>query len=272
MSISDGGPSLTLYHAPTSVCSQKVRVALALMGLGYDSRVLDLQKGDQFAPDYMALNRNAVVPTLVDDGLVVIESSIIIDYLDRTHNAAALTPADRAGQVAAQLWLLRCLSIHAAINSLTFSTAMRAMILAKQTPEQIAASIARMPDPVLAAKRRDLLDHGVESIHVRQALMHLRQMFADMQATLADAPWMGGAAIGIVDVALVAYVDRLERLGLSGLWAQEFPRVQDWLDAWARTDAYATAIEAHVPPGNADAMRAGGTALWPQIRALWTAG
>lgn len=263
---------LTLYHAPTSVCSQKVRVAMALIGLDYDSRVLDLQKGDQFDPDYVALNRNAVVPTLVDDGLVVIESSIIIDYLDRSYNDARLTPADRAGQVAAQLWLLRCLSIHAAINSLSFSTAMRARILDSQTPEQIAATIARMPDPVLAAKRRDLLDHGVESIHVRQALLHLRQVFTDMQAVLAGAPWMGGAAIGIVDVALVAYVDRLERLGLSGLWMQEFPRVQQWLDSWSGTKAYATAIQSHVPPGSADAMRAAGTALWPQISALWKTG
>lgn len=262
---------LTLYHAPTSVCSQKVRVALALMGLEYESRMLDLQKGDQFKPDYRALNRNAVVPTLVDDGLVVIESSIIIDYLDRVHNGGRLTPGDRAGQVGAQQWLLRCLNIHSAINSLSFSTAFRAQILATQSPEQIAAAVARMPDPVQAAKRRDLLDRGLDSVHVRQALMHLRQMFSDMQGALAEAPWMGGAGIGIVDIALVAYVDRLNRLGLSGLWSQEYPRVQDWLDAWARTDAYATAIEAHAPPGSADAMRAGGTALWPQIRALWTA-
>ena len=261
---------LTLHHAPTSVCSQKVRVAMALMNLDYDSRVLDLQKGDQFAPEYMALNRNAVVPTLVDDGLVVIESSIIIDYLDRTYNAGALTPADRAGQVGAQLWLLRCLAIHQAINSLTFSTAMRARILATQTPDQIAASIARMPDPVAALKRRDLLDHGVQSVHLRQALMHLRQVFSDMQAALAGAPWMGGAGIGIVDVALIAYVDRLDRLGLSGLWQTEFPRVQSWLDGWKGTAAYATGIQGHTPPGTAEAMRAAGAALWPQIRELWT--
>ena len=63
---------LTLYHGRTSVCSVKVRLALAEKGVPFDSRLLTL-RGDQFDPGYMKLNPNAVVPTLVHDGHVIVE-------------------------------------------------------------------------------------------------------------------------------------------------------------------------------------------------------
>jgi glutathione S-transferase len=73
--------SLELYHSVNSVCAQKVRVALAEKGLEYKSRLMTL-RGDQFDPAYMRLNPNGVVPTLVHDGRAVIESSVILYYLD----------------------------------------------------------------------------------------------------------------------------------------------------------------------------------------------
>lgn len=262
---------LTLYHAPTSVCSQKVRIGLAVIGLEYDSRVLNLQKGEQFDPAYLQLNRDAVVPTLVDGDLVVTESSLILEYLDREHNGAALMPADRAGKANAQTWLLRCLAIHAAINTLSFATAMRESILASQTPAQIDALAAKFPDPVMGAKRKDLLLNGLGSIYVGQALVHLHRTLADLHAALAQAPWLGGQALDIRDIALVAYIDRLERLGMAGLWTTRFPRVGPWLAAWRETPAYPTAIAAHVPAGSAEMMRAGGSKHWPQLRHRWEA-
>ena len=72
---------LTLYHGRASVCSVKARLALAEKGVAFDSRLLTL-RGDQFDPDYMKLNPNAVVPTLVHDGNVVIESTVIMHYVD----------------------------------------------------------------------------------------------------------------------------------------------------------------------------------------------
>ena len=73
---------LTLYHGRTSVCSLKVRLALAEKGVGdFESRLLTL-RGDQYDPAYMKLNPNGVVPTLVHDDKVVIESTVIMHYVD----------------------------------------------------------------------------------------------------------------------------------------------------------------------------------------------
>jgi len=89
----DGPMSLELYHSVNSVCAQKVRVALAEKGLEYESHLMTL-RGDQFDPAYMKLNPNAVVPTLVHDGRIVIESSVILYYLDEAFPSPALMPRD----------------------------------------------------------------------------------------------------------------------------------------------------------------------------------
>ena len=56
---------LTLYHADTAVCAAKVRVVLAEKAIPYESRLMALSRGDQFTPEYLTLNANAVVPTII---------------------------------------------------------------------------------------------------------------------------------------------------------------------------------------------------------------
>ncbi|WP_323766612.1 glutathione S-transferase family protein [Marinovum sp.] len=260
---------LKLYHANTSVCSQKVRIALAEIGLGYDSVLLNLQQGDQFAPAYTALNPNAVVPTLIDDDLVLLESSLIAEYLDKTYNDSRLMPDDPRQEARVRLWLLRCLAVHAAINTLSFSTFMRDKAFETKSPEEIEAGIARMPDPIMRNKRRDLFAHGLGSDHVEQALRHLHRAFADMSADIGAGTWVSGPAFGLADIGLVAYVDRLDRLGFAGLWEDDFPAVGTWLAAMQARPSYATAIEAFIPEQQAHSQRAGGGKHWPALQDRW---
>ena len=93
---------MKLYHGITSVCSVKVRIGLAEIGLHYDSIVLDLPNGDQHDPDYLKLNPSGVVPTLVDGDLVLVESSLILEYLDRAYNDSKLMPRGRAAEYEAR--------------------------------------------------------------------------------------------------------------------------------------------------------------------------
>ena len=87
-------PALELYHNALSSCSQKVRLVLAEKGLDFESRDVNLVTGEQHAPDYVKLNPNHVVPTLVHDGRVLIESSLINEYLEDAFPKPALWPAD----------------------------------------------------------------------------------------------------------------------------------------------------------------------------------
>ena len=73
---------LELYHANHSTCSQKVRLCIAEKGLDFEGHLLDLGAKEQLDPEYLKLNPNGVVPTLVHDEVVITDSSVICEYLD----------------------------------------------------------------------------------------------------------------------------------------------------------------------------------------------
>jgi maleylpyruvate isomerase len=86
--------SLTLYNYFRSSASFRVRIALNLKGLAYDYASVNLVRegGDQFSPSYRAINSDALVPALVDDGQVLTQSLAIMEYLDETHPEPPLLP------------------------------------------------------------------------------------------------------------------------------------------------------------------------------------
>src|SRR3954469_13225231 len=87
--------SFTLYNAPPSTCSQRVRFVLNAKKLPFSEVKLDLMAGDQMKPDYLRLNPNGVVPTLDHDGAIVIDSCVIIEYLDEiAPKPVEFTPRD----------------------------------------------------------------------------------------------------------------------------------------------------------------------------------
>ena len=81
------------YHNINSVCAQKVRIAIKEKALDVKEHLLTL-RGDQHDPAYRKLNPNGVVPTLVHDGKPVIESSLILYYLDDAFPDPPLMPRE----------------------------------------------------------------------------------------------------------------------------------------------------------------------------------
>ena len=74
--------NLTLFHNGPSTCSQKVRLILGLKNLTYESKIIDLQAGEQHGAEYIKLNPNHVVPTLICDEKILVESSLILEFLE----------------------------------------------------------------------------------------------------------------------------------------------------------------------------------------------
>jgi glutathione S-transferase len=262
---------LELYHAGSSVCSAKVRIGLAEKQLEWLGHPLSLPAGEQFKPDYLKINRNGVVPTLIDDGIVISESSIILEYIDDLSAHNPLMPQDRQRQAATKLWLLRCLEIHAAINTMTFSTANRDKILATKSTEEIAASIAKMPNMKAAQKRADLLANGLESSYVENDFQILELLFDDMQEALEKTDWLMGDDYSMADTALLSYIDRLERLGMAGLWEEDTPMVGKWLHASRLRPSYAAGVDQYIGSKEAQSMREAGGKQWPDVKRLWEA-
>ncbi|HTN49422.1 MAG TPA: maleylacetoacetate isomerase [Burkholderiaceae bacterium] len=87
---------LRLYNYFRSSASFRVRIALNLKGLPYEYASVHLTRsgGQQFAPEFRALNADALVPVLDDAGRVLTQSLAIIEYLEETHPQPPLLPAD----------------------------------------------------------------------------------------------------------------------------------------------------------------------------------
>ena len=93
-----------------SSASYRVRIALNLKGLSAEHLSHHLRKGEQRAPDYLAINPQGLVPTLQGDGTVLTQSLAIIEWLDETHPAPPLLPKDplRRAQVRAFAQAIAC--------------------------------------------------------------------------------------------------------------------------------------------------------------------
>lgn len=241
---------LTLYHAGNSVCSIKVRLALEEAGLEWESVELDLGKGDQFQPDYLALNPAGVVPTLVHDGRVLTESSIILDYVASIGKVPSLIPDDPYLAAKTRLWGLRGLAYHAAVNTISFASYGRMPMLAR-SPEEREAVYARMPSPQAAAKRKDLVENGTASPRVMDDLDVLRGLCDAVEAELAEGgPWLMGADYTTAEIAVAGYIYRVDCMGLERLWTSRHPRMTEW---WPRVKAR-PAFERTVGPWINDAL------------------
>ena len=153
---------LVLYHGANSVCSVKVRIVLAEKDLAWDSHHIDLPGGEQFQPEFLAVNPRAIVPVLDHDGSLVHESTVISEYLDGLSAHNPLLPTDPLLQAKTRRWGVYTLEYHDSVNTLTFSSYQREMLLAKP-PQELAARWAAMPDQIKARKLQDLVANGGNS-------------------------------------------------------------------------------------------------------------
>jgi glutathione S-transferase len=154
---------LTLYHNDMSVCAAKVRTALAAKKLDWNGVHLDLRGGDAQKPEYLKLNPNAVVPTLVHDGRVITESTVICEYVDDQWPDQPLKPRDSFGRAQMRLWTKQLdEGLHPAVGTLSFCVAFRHQWLARPAEDR-AKWLANIPQPERRQRLQSTLELGLDS-------------------------------------------------------------------------------------------------------------
>ena len=226
---------LTLYVARNSICTQKVLVTLHEKGLPFETRDVNLFTNEQYDPAYLRLNPKGVVPTLVDNGLPVVESSLICEYLDESFPERPLRPETPFLRARMRLWSkLVDEQIFEATRELSFSAHFRHK-MKSMTEEQRRVRFANVGDPERRARFASTYEHGVESPYVFQAIGHFEKAFRSMEEALGEnGPWLVCGDYTLGDINMVPYVARLDYLRLLDVFIADRPRTRDW---WARAAA-----------------------------------
>ncbi|MCY1394759.1 Maleylpyruvate isomerase [compost metagenome] len=184
---------MELYTYYRSTSSYRVRIALALKGLDYQSIPVNLLKGEQRQSDFLALNPQGRVPALrVEAGELLVQSPAIIEYLEEHFPEPPLLAGDalqraRARSVAA---LIGC-DIHPLHN---------------------------------VSVLNQLRQLGHEEAQVSQWIAHwISQGLAAVEQLIGDKGYCFGAAPGLADVYLIPQLYAAERFGVS---LEAYPRVR----------------------------------------------
>lgn len=260
---------IELYHFGFSTCSQKVRLVLAEKGLEFESHEINLMAGGQHDPAYVKLNPKHVVPTLVHDGRVLVESSLIIKYLDDSFPEPPMRPRDALGRYAVDGWIKHIDErLHPAAPTVTFAIGPRNAILA-QPPEVREANINGIQDPVERETRRSVIEHGIQAPEFARAFGVFLDTLDRMETELKEHGWLSGERFGLADASLLPYVLRLEHLAMDALLDPAArPSLADWFGRVKALPSYATAVEAWTVPAAVDMMRTAGKQAWPELEPL----
>lgn len=260
---------LELYHNINSVCAQKVRLALAEKGLDYKEHLLTLA-GDQFDPAYMRLNPNAVVPTLIHDDDVIIESSVILYYIDEAFPLPPLMPKTPRDRAKVRLYnKLIDEYVHNSCTILSFATALGARLL-RMSPEAREAELSKSPSKKRSEYKRDVVVHGLDSHFAIEALEHHEKMLGWMEEGLASGSYLAGDAYSLADIAVIPYILRLELLGLSGIWERR-PGVAGWWERMRRRKSTEQAILQRMTDADAAPFKNLQPDPWPKVKELLAA-
>lgn len=226
--------SLDLYYLEEtdSICSNRVIVALAEKGItDWTPHKMLLVNRDQFKPEYLKLNPQGVVPTLVHDGRPIRESSLICDYIDDLRPDPALKPGDPIERHHMKEWVKlfdeRGFEATAVVN---FVTKFRLTVPLEVMEERWK----HVPNIDRLYRQQSVIREGVNSPYVMRAIGALESIFRLMEHTLADGrPFIMGDRLTLAEVNFAPFVKVLEMVRFLDSWLDAYPNTRAWWDRMA---------------------------------------
>jgi GST-like protein len=184
----------------------KVPIMLEELGLEYEIIPVNLEKGEQKKPEFLAMNPNHKIPVLVDGGLTIFESGAILIYL--VEKSGTFQPKDTNEKYQILEWLM---FQNASVGPM-FGQANH---FVKYAPEKIEYAIKRYLDEA-------------------------RRIMGVLETRLSQAPYLGGE-YGIADISTWPWVRTAQKNGVTDL--AQFPNVKKWYDAIESREAVKRALQ-----------------------------
>lgn len=253
--------TLELYHNDVSVCAQKVRITLSEKNLFPVEHHLDLGAGDSHAPEYLKLNPKGVVPTLIDNENVIVESTVICEYLDDAYPDHPLRPISPVERAAMRQWkLVPDAGLHFWCSTVSFAIAWR--------HQDRTAQMAKWSAQV-RAERIDAINAGLDAPLVKPHFKNYVGVLDRMEKALRNGPWLAGETYSLADIAVTPYVCRLHDMAQDWLWEDGLARrsIGDWFSRCRARKSF-DAITKFNPPEKMEMMKREGTKVIDHARQM----
>jgi len=263
---------LFLYHHNSSVCAAKVRIVLAEKNLTWEGKLLDLNGGDQFKPDYVKLNPKSVVPTLIHDDRVITESNVIIEYLDDAFAEPALRPTAAYNRARMRLWLQRLdngsSSIHHAVSVISFGASYRyqLMELFGDDPDDLDRAVTETMNPNSQKWLREVVRNGLKSQTFEACIRQMDELLGDFEAALGEQACLSGPDYSLADAAYTPYMARLEIMNFGDMWRAR-PRVAKWYERIKGRASFTEVIDRYTPEVS-EVLSERGRESWPAVKRI----
>ncbi len=230
--------SIKLYNFPQSTCSQKVRLVLWEKNIEFIDSPINSKKQEHLSDWYLKLNPHGVVPTLLHDQAVIIDSSVIIEYLDEAFKDVRLTPSDAVSRAHMRKWLRYFEEVPTpAIRVPSFNLYLSKRF-DKLSNEEFEQFVEDHPIRKQFFKKMRK-EQGFDEAETNSAIDRLNQTLDFMEKGLQESggPWLMGPQITLADYCIAPTIDRMRDLGYEHAW-KGHPLVSLWYRQLQEREAY----------------------------------
>jgi glutathione S-transferase len=223
---------INLLHFSGSSCSQKTRIFLNLKGIEWVSHPVNLATGENYSDWFLGINPRGLVPVLVDDGDVHIESNDIIQYLEKKFPLPELIPAEYK-ELAPKL-LREEDDLHIDIRNISFRFLFGKLARKKEDSalkkfEEDLGTIEGKKDNHKVNELKfykDFNKEGITNKSVIQSALKFKKVYDEFESNLTKQPYFLGKELSLLDIAWFIYTHRLILSGYP--FKKTHPKVVNW--------------------------------------------
>ncbi len=261
---------LELYHHGSSVCAAKVRFALAEKDVPWTGHYVDILAGEQFRPEFLRVNPRAMVPALVHDGNIIVESTVICEYAEEVFPDHRIFPRNPVQRAEARVWTKAVdEELHPACSAITYVVSHRHTILRSVNKFD---DFLKSPSSESVEARKvkwQWIELGLAAPGAPERIRLYDRYLHRMEKALAGRDWLVGDEFSIADIALAPYVNRLDMLSMCAMWESgRLPRVEDWFRRLRQRPTFRPAFLDWIPEGLTNDLAVNGKKSWPDVKTI----
>jgi len=230
---------LHLYHAGISNCAMRVRMTLEEKGLPWESHHIDITKKENLTEEYFSIHPKGLVPALVEDGVVIIESDDIIDYLDKTYPNPPLRPSDEKQLETMYYWLHLAPEIHVkAVKTFIYIKRMQGKMSKSKEEGELYQKLQK--DPELLEFHDKVSSGAFTDADLTKAEGILQEHFSAADKRLSKSKYLIGDQFTLADIAWSPLYFTLKEM--TDLDLKDYNHLRRWAEDLEERPSYKTAI------------------------------